>query len=194
MTCIAAVVGPRGKIVMGGDSASTDSNWQQLSAAEDKLFRLGEFIIGTSGSWRGAQLARYAFIPPKRLTRTPIDQYMATSFIDGLRKAWKEGGHLFKSKSEDEPAEETVGTTMLIGYRGMLWIAESDLQVIRMRDDYAAIGSGADVALGALWATQQEGATKVRILTALKAAERYNAAVRGPFLVLTNEGTGEPKA
>jgi len=186
MTCIVAVAGPKGRVVMGGDSAATGYDFDQISDAEDKVFRIGEFVIGGAGSVRGYQLAKYAFVPPKRLTRTPLDAYMVTSFIDSLRETWKKGGHLFRSK-DDEPSEERIGTSLLIGYRGMLWIVDDDLQIVRTRDDYAAIGSGALPALGALWATQAEGATKARVMTALRAAERFNAAVRGPFTVISNE-------
>lgn len=190
MTIVVGVVGPRGRILVGADSASTeDDDFSQLSSAEEKVFRSGEFIIGGAGSWRGLQLARYAFEPSKRPFRTPIDKWMVTTFIDDLRDVWKKGGHLWKSKADDDPVEERVGTSLIVGYRGTLWVVEEDLQIIRMRDEYAAIGSGATPALGALYATQKDGATKARVLVALRAAERYNAACRSPFVVIDNNGS-----
>ena len=40
-------------------------------------------------------------------------------------------------------------------------------------------------ALGALFATQGQDDPRERVLTALRAAERFNAGVRGPFHVLS---------
>lgn len=174
-------------MVFGGDSASTDDMFGQTSAAQDKVWKIGDFLMGGAGSWRGLQLARYAFIPPKR-GRAAIEPFMVTTFIDALRDVWKKGGHLFKSDKDDsDPKEETVSTDLMIGYRGELWVVRGNLQILKMREDYAAIGSGTDAALGALYATRNGGATNARVLTALRAAERYNAAVRGPFRIIDNK-------
>ncbi len=183
MTCVVGVVGPRGQMILGGDSASTEDWGGQVSSAQEKVWPVGEFLIGGAGSWRGLQLARYAFKPPKR-GRKAIDVYMVTDFIDALRETWKKGGHLASAKQGDDFHEETISTNLIVAYRGSLWIIEGDLQILPMRDPYAAIGSGVDVALGSLYATREQGATKARVLTALRAAERYNNAVRSPFIVV----------
>jgi ATP-dependent protease HslVU (ClpYQ) peptidase subunit len=48
--------------------------------------------------------------------------------------------------------------------------------------DYAAVGSGAELALGALYALESSGRTpRERLKRALSAAEQFNAGVRGPF-------------
>lgn len=181
MTCVVGLVG-RGRMLLGGDSASTDG-WDQTSSSLEKVWQAGDFLIGGAGSWRGLQLARYSFVPPKR-GRTPTDKYMAIDFIDELRTVWRRGGHLFRSSSDDEPREETVSTSLIVAYRGGLWTIEHDLQIVPTRDDYVAIGSGAAIALGALFATRGQGATRPRLLTALRAASQYNAGVRPPFVVI----------
>ena len=183
VTCIVGVVGTKGRIILGADSASTDDSFGQNSVAGEKVWKDGEFLFGGAGSWRGLQLARYAFTPPKR-GRVSLDKYMVTSFIDGLRETWKKGGHLFKHVEEDDLKEEAVGTDLIVGYHGALWVVYGDLQIVRMRDDYVAIGSGTDSALGALYATKEHGATRSRVLTALRAAATYNAAVRAPFVTV----------
>ncbi len=182
MTCVLGVVGPKGKMLFGADSASTDDNFGQNIAASEKIWRSGDYLFGGAGSWRGLQLVHYSFVPPKRPSRTAIDEFMVTTFMDALRRCWTEGGHLYRGK--EQGSADQVDTHLLVGYSGALFAIYGDLSAIRMKDDYAVIGSGTDPALGVLHATAKEGASKTRVLAALRAAERYNAAVRGPFITV----------
>lgn len=200
MTCIAAIV-QAGSVTIGGDSALTDDDFNQSSMAETKVFFHGEeFLIGGSGSARGGQLMRFRFIPPKRPAKMDMDKYMATLWIDELRRVFKDGGHMY---FETHGGEESSTTNALIGYRGGLWIMYgADLQIERLRDAYAVIGSGGNVALGALYATKDivDMTPRRRIEIALKAACQYNAACRPPFTIMTLDprralrGTPEPKS
>ena len=70
-----------------------------------------------------------------------------------------------------------------MGYQGHLFEIESDYQVGIPEDVYAAVGSGQDIARGSLFATQGQE-PRSRVLTALRAAERFNAGVRGTFHIL----------
>lgn len=186
MTCIVAIVHPGG-VTMGGDSALTDDDFNQSLMAETKVFAKGEFLIGGSGSARGGQLMRFAFTPPRRPSKMDADQYMATLWIDSLRDVFKKGGHMWV---QEQGGEESSSTNALVAYRGNLWIMYGgDLQIERLRDAYAVIGSGGNVALGALHATKDlpDLAPKKRVELALKAACAYNAACRPPFTILAQE-------
>lgn len=190
MTVIVAIA-DRGRVIMGGDSALTDEDFSQLSMAETKVFRQGEFLVGASGSSRGGQLIRFRFKPPKHPPRMDPDKYMATLWVDELRRVFKDGGHLY---FEEAGSEESSGTNALIGYRGSIWVMYgADFQVERVRDPYLAIGSGGPIAFGALHATQTEGAKRGRVEAALRAACAYNAACRPPFTILTLDA-GRPEA
>jgi ATP-dependent protease HslVU (ClpYQ) peptidase subunit len=59
----------------------------------------------------------------------------------------------------------------------------SDYQIARPGDEFAAVGCGEDIALGAMYATRHLPPAK-RIEMALEAAERFSAGVRGPFITL----------
>jgi ATP-dependent protease HslVU (ClpYQ) peptidase subunit len=186
VTCIVAVA-QGGRVVMGGDSALTADDFSQLSMAETKVFRKGEFLIGGSGSARGGQLMRFKFQPPKRPRGVDADEYMATLWIDSLREVFKKGGHMWV---QEQGGEESSSTNALIGYRGGVWLMEgADLQIERLRDPYVTIGSGGIVALGALYATKDvvDLDPERRVKTALEAACKYNAACRPPFTILTLE-------
>jgi ATP-dependent protease HslVU (ClpYQ) peptidase subunit len=104
---------------------------------------------------------------------------MAVSFIDAVRSCLKEGGW---ARKDDEREE---GGTFLVGVAGRLFTVHEDYQVAEAADGYAAVGSGEQVALGALYATADAAVDpRERVLLALRAAERFNAGVRGPFICL----------
>lgn len=202
-----AVVGiaHRGRLIFGADSALTDDDFNQLAMAEPKVFKMvmpngDEMLIGGSGSARGGQLLRFKFKAPKHPRGMDADAYMASLWIDELRSVFKSGGHMgYETESENDRGPETSGTNALIGYRGDIWIMYgADLQVERLQDNYAAIGSGAPVALASLFTTEKPrgpgGATRERVRTALEAACRYNAACRPPFTILAIEPRSQRRA
>jgi ATP-dependent protease HslVU (ClpYQ) peptidase subunit len=182
MTCIAAVV-EGDRIWMGGDSAFSE-RWSMslVARANQKVFRNGPFLIGVCGSARVLDVLRYTFKPPKQPRGVDVSRYMRSVFIDAVRAAMKDAGVMWKENNLEE-----IESSVLVGYRGRLFCIEGDFQVGEAIDDFSAVGSGGDVALGALTVTEGVPARK-RLLAALGAAERYNAGVRRPFYVQSLEG------
>lgn len=180
MTCIAGIRTDDGRVYIGGDSAGIGG--MSLSVrADQKVFINGEFLFGFTSSFRMGQVLRYAFTPPKRHPDKDIMTFMVTEFIDGVRDAFKAAGVARKS---DEV--EACGT-FLVGYAGRLFNISDDYQVGEAACGYDAVGCGADIANGALFANS--GDPEGRIRQALQAAEAHSAGVRGPFHVL---GLGIP--
>jgi len=176
MTVIAGLV-EGDRIFMGGDSASSNNDGDLVMRADQKVFRNGPFLIGFAGSWRMGQLLRYAFVPPKHPKRQDTYRFLVTTFIDAVRDCLRRGG--FASKIHDV---EEIDGVFLLGYRGRLFIVDADYQVAEAIDGFLAIGSGGQIAQGALSATQGVDPKK-RVRQALEAAERYNTGVRRPFYV-----------
>jgi len=176
MTCIAGLV-DNGTVWLGGDSAGVNSNFQLHVRADQKVFENGSCVMGFTTSFRMGQLLRYAFHIPRSQEDQDVYEYMVTTFINGVRDALKAGGWAVKEKEKEE------GGTFLVGYRGRLFLIDSDYQVGEFADGYGAVGCGDDIAQGALFATVGMEPKK-RILTALRAAERFSAGVRGPFHVI----------
>jgi hypothetical protein len=82
-----------------------------------------------------------------------------------------------------------VDGSALIGALGSLWWLETpDLTVVRCLDAYAAVGTGDEVALGALHATRAWESGRKRCLAALGAAAAHIAGVRAPFVVIKAVG------
>ena len=173
MTCIAALV-HKGTVYMAADSAGIAG--YELSVRRDpKIYRVGEFLFGSTSSFRMGQLLGYKFIPPPHHPDIPIERYMNVPFIDSLRMVLKDGGY-----TKIDSNKEQAGT-FLVGYRGRLFLVDSDFQVGESLAPWDACGCGAAVALGSLFSTEQYQPER-RLELALQAAERYSAGVRGPFI------------
>lgn len=174
MTCIVGLV-EEGNVYMGGDSVGV-AGWQLTVRKDSKVFRVGEFLLAGTGSFRMLQLLRYAFVAPDYDPSTELERYMAVEFVNALRQCFKDGGFAEKKN------EQESGGHFLVGVRGRLFYIEADYQVGESLCGYDAVGCGADVALGVLYATP-DMQPKKRVELALRGAEQHNAGVRGPFSI-----------
>lgn len=179
MTCIAGLV-HNGRVYIGGDSAGV-SDSDIVIRSDEKVFFNGEYLIGCAGSFRVRDIVRYAFSPPIWDRVSDIMQLMTVRFVGSLRQALSDHGAEMK-EGEDDP-----GSSMLVAIDGYLFHIENDFQVGISSDGYDAAGAGAGPALGVLFATKRFG-PKHRVTSALEAAERHSAGVRGPFHIVS---TGE---
>ena len=179
MTCIAGLV-EKGTVYIGADSAAV-AGWSLNVRADPKVFRRGEYGFGFTYSFRMGQLLRYALQLPKRPPRMSADKFFTTLFMDRVRSCFRKGGYLTKKDGYES------GGSFMIGYRAELFIIHEDFQVQRPTEPFAAIGSGQEVAEGALFTLVHsaiECPPGAKIDLALTAAERFNAGVRGPFHVV----------
>jgi ATP-dependent protease HslVU (ClpYQ) peptidase subunit len=177
-----AIVGlaQAGSVYIGGDSAGV-SGLSLAVRADTKVFRKGRYLFGFTTSFRMGQLIRYSLALPK--PKGDLDNFMSTKFIDAVRDCLKAGGWARKENDREE------GGTFLVGVDGQLFAVYEDYQVGKAADGFAAVGCGDQIALGALYAT---AGTDIkpgrRIKVALRAAERFSAGVRGPFVCMSING------
>jgi ATP-dependent protease HslVU (ClpYQ) peptidase subunit len=195
MTCVVGLE-EHGRIYVGADSAGV-SGTNLCVRADPKVFQTGPFLIGFTTSFRMGQLLQYRLSPLVQPPGMEADEFMTTIFIDSVRRTLKEGGYARRKE------EQEFAGAFLVGYRDRLYCVDSDYQVGRAIDGYTAIGCGAQLALGAIHALNTINAIsdcqtcvqssireqsllppEERIRIALQAAERWNAAVRAPFIVL----------
>lgn len=177
MTVIVGVVHD-GKVLIGGDSVGV-GGWTATHRKDTKVFATGPYVFGYTTSFRMGQILRWSFTPPDPPSPEDLERFMCTTWIDAVRAALKAGGWSKKDSDREE------GGTFLVGVAGRLFEVADDYQVGESADDYAACGSGEQLALGALSATADMGLDpEKRVLAALEAAERHNIGVRGPFRLL----------
>lgn len=181
MTCIVGITN-KTRVWLGADSAASDDSGSIETRKDPKIFKKGDFLIGYAGSFRIGQLLRYKFTPPKKgRGRVDIYQYMVSEWMDALRKVVKDAGAI---KVEDN-LEEMTGCSIMVAYKGRLFIIDEDFQVGEVTHPYAAIGSGAATALGSLYSTNKIITLKPeeRIQLALEASSTFCTTVRAPFNV-----------
>jgi len=174
MTAIVAIK-HAGIVYMGGDSAGTTDVAARVRV-DPKVHKVGSTLIGYSGSFRSGQLLAHALAFPARPAKMSVEKFMVTLVADAVRTCLQTG---FQDKTE------TVGPQLLIGYQGRIFNLYEDYQIEEIVEGYNAIGSGADIAIGVLYATAGSKKTPVeRIECALQAAEKFCNSVRGPFKII----------
>ena len=174
MTCVIGLKDGDG-VLLGADTCES-TQYVKFASADAKVFRVGPFGLGACGSPRMKQLLRHQLRlpdPPK----TGLPRFMVTQFTDAVRKALSEGGWKRTSDGREEGGE------FLVALRGRLFVCDYDFQVSEMRHDFHAVGSGQEVALGALHATRSMKPRR-RIRTALEAAAEFAVGVRAPFQII----------
>lgn len=178
MTCIVGIKGYDGRVYVGGDSAATDEDMALTVRQDPKVFQVGPYLIGTSGSFRVAQLIRYSLkVPP--LPRDPgrFHRMMVKGFVGAILRCLEAGGVTLKDGAVD-------GSSFVVGFRGNLFFIDQDMNVADP-GPYCAAGCADQIAHGALYAQRPGMDPEERVLQALKAAERFSGGVRAPFVVLS---------
>lgn len=174
---------------MGGDSASTSSDLAQDVTADHKVFQNDSMLFGYCGSWRMGQLLEFAFKPPMRRPKSTAPmRYMATTFVNAMRECFKTAGFASKESGHHHGLadQEIMDGEFLVAYEGRLYAVYGDYTVAESRLPFNAVGCGAALALGAMFA--MHNAKEIirapeQIKRALAAAARFNAGVRPPFVI-----------
>lgn len=178
MTCVVGLV-YQNQVWIGADTAGTNSSLSSARRKDEKVFIREGFIFGFSGSYRAGQLLRWQFSIPNRPKGQGVEEFMNSSFVEGIRSCLKTGG-----VSEKHYEAEVHRSSFLVGYDKRLFCIEGDYQVGERHEPYNAIGCGDDLALGSMFTTQKALDNPYgRIKMALEAAERFSAGVRRPFTI-----------
>lgn len=180
MTCIVGMEF-EGKVFLGGDSAGSDGYEISIQAGP-KVFRLGDFVMGYTSSFRMGQLLQYSFNPPEQDGDDDM-AYLVSEFVPELRTCLKDGGYAVVENNREKSG------FFLVGYRGKLYQIQNDFAVLRRTDGFDAVGSGASYALAVMMrevrqATAQTGKLPHPIVAmeeALQISAHFSAGVSGPF-------------
>ena len=173
LTCIVGLVN-NGNVYIGGDSAGVDST--SICIRKDKkVFVNGPFIMGFTNSFRMGQLLQFKFSPPDQ-TCSDDFEFMVTDFIDKVKECFIINGFLFDK-------DDSMSGAFLVGYKSNLYIIDIDFQVGMVNTPFYSVGCGADLALGAMYATQGKKPEQ-RIKIALEAASEFSSGVAPPFNIV----------
>lgn len=184
MTCIVGLA-EGGSVWIGGDAATVCGD-QITRIKTPKVFRKpidsngNAIILGSAGSGRINQLALYALrLPDTDLSLYEPMEYLVNRFVPTLRACLSENGHIGECESADAAPGNSA---MLIGFQGRLFLMCSNFYIYESEFGFDTVGSGCEVAAGAMHATQgQEPERRVR--AALGAAADLIKSVCAPFYI-----------
>jgi hypothetical protein len=179
MTCIVAIA-QGGTVYMGSDHAASDekSGWI-LARKEPKCFKVGQYGIAFTDSFRMGQILQYNLTPPKYTptkTNSGLDKFMRTKFVESVKVAFKDHGF-----GDIGGTDEDTGGIFIVGVEGRIFVVDEDFHVGENIVNYMAEGSGGMFALGALHATKHQKNPRMRIKAALEAASEFSMSVSPPF-------------
>jgi 20S proteasome alpha/beta subunit len=180
-TCIVALKQEE-VVYLAADSAAL-RGWEMRSTAIEKVFRRGPYLFGFCGSFRMGQLLRYALELPERDPEKDLHEFMCTDFVQAVRSCLKESGFARIDHNEESGGE------FIVVHEGEVFTVEPDFQVHQTVYPYHAIGCGAQIAMGALFATEGM-APEARLLLAMEAAEEFSNGVRRPFRLVRSDREG----
>lgn len=187
MTCVVAIKGDDG-IYIGSDTlaSSTESGAARVRSKNSKVFKIGEFTIGFSGSYAIAQAVQFGFKPPslpKKLES--VESFMVGKFID------KFSNFIYNKFDINKIEKEFDDSSFIVVFKNNIFLIEQDFHIEIVNHDYEAIGGASDIAIGALYSAKEiESKYKIKIhprdmiKIALDAAKEFNMTVRDPYEII----------
>jgi ATP-dependent protease HslVU (ClpYQ) peptidase subunit len=169
MTTLVAVQGD-GWTVLGCDSRISDEDGRFAVSKDPKIVDNNGILIASCGSSRTANILHYGYVQPKPLAKENLNNFVTSKFIPAMRKNFIDAG--IDMKEDGEVAENDGG--ILISVRGELYAVQSDYSWDTDIRGVYAMGSGGDIALGALAAL---GISKITTLEQAKRIVRKAIAI-----------------
>lgn len=179
MTCIVAIA-QNDVVYMAADHAASDekSGWI-LSRKDPKVFKVGQYGIAFTDSFRMGQILQYSWTPPRYTptkTNSGLDKFMKTKFVESVKEAFRGGGY-----GSQVSGQEDEGGIFIVGVCGRIFTIDEDFHVGENIVNYMAEGSGGMFALGSLHTTKNQKNPKIRLKLALEAAAEFSMSVAPPF-------------
>lgn len=176
MTCIAVVRDQaNNKIWMAGDRGISDDNTISVGSSP-KIWKKEGYLFGYAGSMDGDRI-KHLFVPPQFEGRGSVDKFMYSRFLKALRKFYEEWW-------VDTSASSDFG--MIICVRGKIYEHSSgDMSLTQYDQDYLAMGSGGDLAMGSLYSTKLYKDGRKRANLAVQAAINHSPSCKGPIDILS---------
>lgn len=180
MTLIVSLVRD-GKIYMGADSsANCEETKSKQPISNPKAQRVGDMLIGCTGSQRVRDLLFHAFKPPTMRGSDP-DTYMRVDVAGRMSDL------LVKHGAIKDEAPYDMGGEVVVGFRGNLYYVDSDFSVVTNADPFVVAGSAANIALGIVAALTDKTRMAPRkvIEYTMARCNRYCYEVSAPYNIHT---------
>lgn len=174
------------RIVLGADKqVSVGGNKSHTSTKIWPVAELPGALMGSVGIARASQIIQYANIIDKNLLKNEINtDFIVCSLVPTIVAGLKANGVVVEAGKDG--LCEMMPNSFIFAYKDKAWEISPDLTVTEITK-YCAIGSGQEVAQGALFATEDKNPFE-RIVTCIDAAAEVTLFVdNGIDLLVTKE-------
>ena len=157
------------RIVLGADKqVSTGDSKAHTSTKIWQVEELPGAVMGSVGSARASQVIQYSNVIDRNLVNEAdlSTDFIICSLAPMIAAGLKQNGISLENK--EETVCDMMPNSFIFAYQDRAWMIWNDLSVTEI-GEYLAIGSGSDVARGALFATKNKNPFE-RIVTAIDAA------------------------
>ena len=156
------------RIVLGADRQSSVGGTKEHTSTKIWPVRdLPGAIMGSVGSARASQIIQYSNVIDKNvLSKEITTEYIICVISPLIAASLKSNG--VTVNNPDDGICDIMPNTFIFAYKDKAWMIWNDFSVSEITD-YLAIGSGSDIAKGALFATQDKNPFE-RIVTGIDAA------------------------
>lgn len=169
MTVIIGIKEKNGDVLIGADTQASNGSYR-VNRKDPKIFEQGQYVVGFTTSYRYGQIIRHqALLPEPKPGYKDYD--LICEIVESIRAKTTEFGF---NKVDNNQVE---GGRLLIAWHGNLFKIDDDYQYSEFQDDYFAIGSGYQFALGSLCESDGSRNTYDRLRQALYAAYKFNPHV-----------------
>ena len=191
MTTLVAIQGD-GWSVMGCDSRLSDEHGRFQIAKTPKIVDNNGILIGGCGSSRASNVLHYGYMQPKPTIKEDLNTYMTQKFIPAMRKNFVDAG--IDMKEDGDVAQIDGG--FIISVKGQVFSVSEDYSWDTDVRNVYVMGSGGDVALGALAALGVEKVNTIKeaermIRKAISIAIQYDNMCSQPIHIFTQHGNKE---
>lgn len=156
MTTLVAIQGD-GWSVLGCDSRLSDEHGRFQVAKTPKIVENNTVLIAGCGSSRASNILHYGYVQPKPTLKEDLNMYMTQRFIPQMRQHFMDAG--IDMKEDGDVAQIDGG--FLVSVKGQIFSVSEDYSWDTDVRNVYVMGSGGDVALGALAAM---GVEKVKTI------------------------------
>lgn len=188
---VVVAIKENGKIYLGADSQVTKGGTRTTLKNENnyKIWRVigaPHCMMAQVGSFRDANVIRLMrdLVTDYNIYREHISfDFVVKKVVPDIVSELAHYNFL-----KDGEKTELLDSSFLFAYKDQLWFINQDKSVIEV-EDYVAMGSGADQAIGSLLSTEGQG-PKERIVKAIKSSATADIYVDYP-IILTDTEEGE---
>lgn len=167
---LVVAVKDKNRIVLGADKQTSAAGNKEHNAT--KIWEVEELpgaLMGSIGSVRASQIIQFANIIDKNAIGEELDtSFIICSLVPVISAGLKANGISVKAPVEDASCD-MMSNAFIFAYKDKAWMIWHDFSVSEI-EDYLVVGSGSDVARGALFATKENQNPFDRIVTAIDAA------------------------